>query len=110
VKKPRLETTSTDIMAAAARGVAAACPIIGGLISEAVNQIIPHQKLERVINYLQMLEGDVSRLKDGLNQIEKHLQDNYGIDLFEESLVQASRAVTKERLSRIANLVARSLS
>jgi hypothetical protein len=110
MNKPELETTSTDIVAATARGVAAACPIIGGLISEAVNQIIPHQKLDRVIDYLKMLDEDVSRLKDGLNQVEKHLKDNHGLDLFEESLVQASRAITKERRSKIANLVARTLS
>jgi hypothetical protein len=110
MEKPKLETTSTDIVAAAARGVAAACPIIGGLISEAVNQIIPRQKLDRVIDYLQILEADVSQLKDGLNQVEKHLKDDHGLDLFEESLVQASHAVTKERRSRIANLMAKSLS
>jgi hypothetical protein len=48
MEKPKLKTTSTDIAAAVARGVVSACPVIGGLISEAVNQIILHQKLDRI--------------------------------------------------------------
>lgn len=110
MKKPPLETTHTDIAIAVTRGVVSACPIIGGLIAEAVNQIIPNQKLDRVIDYLQMLDAEVSLLKGDLYQVEKHLKDDYGLNLFEEGLVQASRAVTKERRKRLANLMARSLS
>lgn len=108
--KPTLDSTRTDVAAALARGVVAACPVIGGLIAEAVNQLIPNQKLDRVVDYLQLLDNNIARLDNDLEFVKKHLQDEYALDLFEDSVVQASRAVTEERRRRLANLLARSLS
>lgn len=108
--KPELDTTTTDKLAAAARGIAAACPVFGGLVAEAVNSIIPNQKLDRVIGFLRHLDEKVSILDRDLSRAASRLQDERGLDLLEEGIVQAARALTEERRTHIGNLLARSLT
>lgn len=108
--KPELDSTTSDKLAAAARGIAAACPVIGGLVAEAVNSIIPNQKLDRVIGFLRYLDERVSILDRDLSGAASRLQDERGLDLLEDGIVQAARAVTEERRTRIGNLLARSLT
>jgi len=79
--KPELNTTTADKLAAAARGIAAACPVIGGLVAEAVNSIIPNQKLDRVIGFLRYLDERVSSLDRDLSRAASRLQDERGLDL-----------------------------
>ena len=45
-----------------------------------------------------------------LSGFKANLADKYGLDLLEEGIVQASRALTEERRCRLANLLAKSLS
>ncbi len=108
--KPELDTDTTDLAAAAARGIAGACPVIGGLVAEAVNHVIPNQKLDRVADFLRYLDERVSALDNDLGRVTERLRDKHGLDLLEEGVVQASRALTEERRRRIGNLLARSLT
>ena len=110
MSKPTLETNRTDIVAALARGVASACPIIGGLIAEAVNQIIPNQKLERVIDYLRLLDQKIAAFDEDLGHVADRLRDERGLDLFEDGILQAARAISQERREHLASLLARSLT
>lgn len=108
--KPVLDNTTTDKVAAAVRGLAAACPVVGGLIAEAVNSIIPNQQLDRVVSFLVYLDERVSLLDRDLSRVAPRLQDERGLDVLEDGIVQASRALTEERRRRIGNLLARSLT
>ena len=108
--KPTLETNRTDIVASAARGIAGACPVIGGIVAEAIDYIIPRQKFDRVIEFLKILDQNISELDDKISNLEKNLSKEDGIDLLEEGIVQASRAISEERRNRLANLLSKSLS
>jgi hypothetical protein len=103
MSKPILETNRTDIIAALARGVASACPIIGGLIAEAVNQIIPNQKVERVIDYLRLLDQKIAALNEDFGRVADRLRDERGLDLFEDGILQAARAISQERREHLAS-------
>lgn len=110
MSKPTLETTRTDVVTALARGIAAACPFVGGLIAEAVNQIIPNQKLDRVVEYLRLLDDKIASLDHDLERVAGRLQDEHSLDLFEDGLAQAARALSHERRQHLANLLAKSLT
>lgn len=105
-----LDTTRTDVAAALARGLAGACPFIGGLIAEAVNHLIPNQKLDRVVEWLRLLDAKVQALDSGFARAQERLRCPEGLDLLEDSLVQASRAISDARRKQIANLLAKSLT
>lgn len=108
--KPSLETDRTDIVASVAKGIAGACPIIGGLVSEAIDQLIPNQKLDRVVEFLKILDQNVSQLDTQISNLKNNLSRETGLDLLEDGIVQASRAITEERRNRIANLLSKSFT
>ena len=49
-------------MAALARGVASAVPFAGGLIAEVIDQVIPKQRIDRLVDYLKLLDDTLRRL------------------------------------------------
>jgi len=108
--KPSLQTSSSDIVASALRGLLGACPGIGSALSEAVNFLIPNQKLDRVIEYVKQLDSVVTSIEINLNNFQKNIRIEEGLDILEDGLVQASRATTQERRTRLANLVGRTLT
>ena len=69
--KPSLETNRADIVASVAKGIAGACPIVGGLIAVAINQIIPNQKLDRIIDFLKILDNKISKLDSQMSNLKK---------------------------------------
>lgn len=108
--QPDLETTRTDVAAAVARGVASAVPFIGGLIAEAVNHIIPNQKIDRCVEWLRILDAKVAALDPDLAYVKHRMGSAEGLDLFEDGLNQAARTPFSERREHLANLLATSLT
>jgi hypothetical protein len=105
-----LGTNRRDIAAALARSAAGAMPIVGSLVAEIVDSVIPGQKLDRVIGFLEVLAERVGHMEEKQVVLEQRLRTPEGSDLLEEGIVQASRAVSYERRRRIANLVANGVS
>jgi hypothetical protein len=68
------------------------------------------QRLDRVVDFLRLMEGNFQRRATNLETVKKHLRDEYGIDLLEEGMLQAARAVSEERRRRLANLLTTSFS
>lgn len=108
--KPDLDTDVKDVAASALRGLASCIPNIGGLVAEVVNYIIPGQKLERISDFLKRLDSRVGAIDQNLFRALHRLREEHGLDLFEEGVVQASRALTADRRERIANLLGCSLT
>ena len=110
IENKNLETSRKDLIAAFARGVASAVPFAGGLIAEVIDQIIPKQRIDRLVDYLKLLDDALRRLNADLQMVKDRLYKNEGLDLFEEGVLQASRSISEERRRRLANLLAKSLS
>jgi hypothetical protein len=97
-----------DIVAIVARGGLGMIPVLGPLAAEIVGGIIPNQRLDR-------LEDTVARLEAMLEPDEKRLfeskmNDPEFIDLFEEAMLQSTRALTEERRENIAKLLKRGMT
>ena len=72
-------------------------------MSELIGNLIPNQRIDRLVKYIIELERKLSDLS--AERIRELLQGNECIDLFEEGFVQASRAITDERRTQIASVV-----
>ena len=101
-----LDNNSIDRSVALGKGLAALVPAVGGLIGEAVGQMIPAQRLDRVIDFLRKLDAKLGVLDDALKR-ERVIRD---LDLLEAAVLHATRATSDERRERIACLVANSLT
>lgn len=101
---PVLGTGSGDHVAAILRAVAAAVPLAGGVIAEAVNYTIPSTRMQRVENYLTWLSEKLSGLEEAT--LRERFVSPENIDLLEDGARQAARALSDERVERLARLVA----
>lgn len=102
-----LETNKEDIMSLFVKSIFGIVPF-GSPIGEAITSVIPHQKLERLVDFVQVLNY---KIKNAERKIEEHeLKTEEFTDLLEDALGQASRALSKERLDYIASLLKNSLT
>jgi hypothetical protein len=108
--KTSLSTTSADVVAAAARGVSGAIPWAGGAVGEILSSFIPNQKLERVARFAELLAAQVDAVEAKQALFEARIKTAEGSDLLEEGIVQASRAVSRDRQQRIAAILAAGLT
>lgn len=103
-----LRTNSADIRAALVKGLIGAAPIVGPMISEALSSVIPNQKIDRLITFVQVLDIKVRHLEENFLK-QKMLTEEF-TDLFEDGLNQAARAMSDERRDYIASLLKNSIS
>jgi hypothetical protein len=89
-------------------GIAGFALNISPMLSEVVTSFIPNQKIERVITYLQVLDIKLQHIQEDLR--EQKLKSAEGLDLLQDSMNQASRAVSDERLEYIASLLKNGLT
>ncbi len=105
-----LNTNNLDRLVSVAKGIIGVCPAIGPLASEAIGSLIPNQRLERVVNFVLKLEEYTEKVDSRLNMLETNLKTPEGLDIFEEGLIQASKAVSRERQQQLAVIIAISLT
>ena len=98
-----LKDKTVDYLTALGRSAVGAIPLVGSAFSEVITNFIPGQRIDRIAKYLVALEERVIELEI---DIQEKMQCPENVDLFEEGGYQACRAVTKERLNYIINLVA----
>lgn len=106
-KEISLETNKEDLMALFLKSIFGVVPF-GSPIGESISAIIPHQKLDRLIDFVKILNY---KLKNAERKIEEHeLKTAEFTDLLEDAYLQASRALSKERIEYIASLLKNSLT
>lgn len=98
-----LKSNKADYAAVIAKGTVGAIPYLGGLAAEIIGTLIPNQRIDRIVRFLEKLDlrlGDLEseRVRDKLRQSDV-------IDLMEDSFHQASRALSDERLVYLAALL-----
>ena len=105
---PSLTTNAVDWTAVAAKGGLGAIPVVGSLAAELVGSIIPNQRMDRIVHFLELLEVRVKDLEK--SKLDGRKSDPQFVDIMEDAFFQASRAVSEDRLEHIANVVAKGLS
>ncbi len=102
-------TNKTDLtVSLLVRGAIGSAPFIGPLVSELISNVIPNQRIDRISNLLQILETKLADVEKTL--IETRFCTPGYIDLFEDGLYQAARAIHEERLEHVASILKNGLS
>lgn len=106
--KPELGSTTTDLIASFAKVGAGQLPIVGSLVSEVVGNIIPNQRVDRIAEFVRLLDERVSDVEQSL--LTERFKQPEVVDVLEDAFIQAARATSQERLEHIANIVANGIS
>ncbi len=96
-----LETNKEDIMSLFIKSILGVVPF-GSPIAEIITAVIPHQKQERLREFVHILNYKIKNAERKIE--EQELKTEEFTDLLEDALGQASRALSKERLEYIASL------
>lgn len=107
-EQPKLGNTSTDIVASLAKGTTGMVPVVGSLIAEVVGNVIPNQRVDRIVRFVKLLDARLGNLEQRL--LETKLTHPDAVDILEDAFTQAARATSQDRLDHIANVVANGLS
>jgi hypothetical protein len=99
-----LKASKVDYASIVAKGVAGAIPYAGGMVAEIIGTLIPNQRVDRIIRFLEKLDLRVARLES--EPMKARLRESGTIDLMEDSFYQAARAISDERLVYLAALLA----
>jgi hypothetical protein len=99
-----IENNKTDITVTGLKGLASIIPGIGGIVSELIGQTIPGQRIDRIAEFIKMLNERISRI-----EIQQESINTFFIDIFEDSALQALRALTTQRNEYLANFVTQAI-
>jgi hypothetical protein len=105
---PQLAPQTVDYVAGAVKSVVGAAPFAGSLLVEIAGAVIPNQRMDRIAKFAAELEGRLSRVEQEF--VVSQLDDEHFTDLVEEALRQASRSLSDDRRTQIANVLASSLT
>lgn len=92
-----LENNATDAAVSVAKSVVGIVPGAGPLITEILTTVIPNQRIDRISNFVKELNKRIDEL-----EMEQLKNNQYFVDLFEDGVIMASRALTEERNRYIA--------
>ncbi|AIE86041.1 hypothetical protein [Fimbriimonas ginsengisoli] len=101
-------TNGADVTAIAVKGALGAIPFAGNLLAEIAGNLIPGQRLDRLIKFAEALEARLQETEKKL--FEARAKTEEGADLVEDALTQAARSLTDDRRARIAELLKNGLT
>lgn len=110
-----LADAASDKLALTARVVGAGAALLGSgagivapIVGEIISHVIPGQRADRIQRFLATLEAKLEELDQRL--LEQEAQNERFVDVLEDGLHQAARALSQERLDYITSLIKNSLS
>lgn len=99
-----LKSNKADHAALIAKGTVGAIPYLGGIAAEIIGTLIPNQRIDRIVRFLEKLDLRLGDLES--ERVKAKLRQSNVIDLVEDSFHQAARALSDERLIYLAALLA----
>jgi hypothetical protein len=105
-----LSLANRDRIASGLRGLVGVVPFFGNALAEVVDFIIPGQRLDRLVDFVKVLNSRIATLAREMSDIKERLETPEGADLLEDSFIMAARSLSSGRRRAIANLLAKSLS
>jgi len=112
-----LDHNHIDTSVSLLKSIVALAPHFGTAFAEIVGMTIPHQRMDRFKVYILNLDKElherldlVEEVQVGLLQITNILCEPRNADFIEQGAIQASRALSEERIKYIANCVADGIS
>lgn len=107
-KRINLNENNVDMATSLTKGIVGMVPVMGSIMAEVVGMIIPNQRIDRIAKYIELLEKKLEGIDQDILKLK--IQDEYFIDLLEDSMLLASRAITEERKDYIATIIKNSIT
>ena len=108
MRKSSLEKKKSDFVASMARVGLGAVPFAGSLLSEVATNLIPNQRMDRLVNFAKKLEEKFKKLKKSFIRLQ--LTNENFVDILEKGMMQAAKSLNEERREYIASVIANGLS
>ena len=103
-----MNITKSDLATALARGSVGAIPIVGSLASEVLGLVIPNRRLDRIEALLNELSQQLGNRS--ADDVQARFNSPEFADVLEDAIGQSARALSQERIHRIAALLKNSLT
>ena len=103
-----IDVKKKDVVASVLKGYLSGLPILGPMIAEMIDDLIPNQRIDRIASLLKALESKID--PEEKEKIEARMLKEKSIDLMEDGFLQAVRALSEERIEHIASLLKNSLT
>lgn len=103
-----MDINKNDIAVIIGKAALGAIPYLGPLASEIIGNLIPNQRIDRIVSLLKTLESKIDEKER--TKVEKRMLEEKSIDLMEDGFIQAARALSEERIEHIASLLKNSLT
>jgi hypothetical protein len=95
-KEIDLESNKSDAVAIGVKSILGIVPF-GSLISEIATTVIPNQRTERIVLFVEVLNEKLKYLNKEV--VELKTKSEEFADLLQDGFIQASRALSRERLN-----------
>ena len=82
-------------------------PIVGQALAEVITELVPNQRVERVEKYLLYLSEEIDSLK--VENVDAVMKRPENVDLIEDGVYQAIRALSDERKRYLVRAVAQGI-
>ncbi|MCY3724907.1 MAG: hypothetical protein OXG97_22040 [Candidatus Poribacteria bacterium] len=103
-----IDVKKKDVVASVLKGYLSGLPILGPMIAEMIDDLIPNQRIDRIASLLKALESKIDPKEQA--KVEARMLEEKSIDLMEDGFLQAARALSEERIDYIASLLKNSLT
>src|SRR5688572_12945703 len=85
---PTLGSTNADRIALVLKGAAGTIPVVGGAIAELVGSIIPGQRMDRLVDFVERLGRKLAHVERDV--LDARMRQEEFTDLLEDGLLQAA--------------------
>lgn len=99
-----MQTNATDYTTSLLKSVFGAIPIVGPAAQELLGIIIPNQRMERVVRFVEALGKELEELKEDVDSLNEKLADEKYSSLFYKACVGSADAYSNERIEYIKNI------
>ena len=103
-----LDVKEKDVVASVLKGYLGSLPVLGPIVAEMIDNLIPNQRIDRITSLLKSLESKIDPEEKA--KVEAKMLEEKSIDLMEDGFLQAARALSEERIDYIASLLKNSLT
>ncbi len=98
-EKNELDVKRNDRIASVLKATLGAIPFLGLLAVEIVENVVPNQRVERIVSFVKVLASKID--PDVKAKVEARMLEEKSIDLMEDGFLQAARALSEERIEYI---------
>lgn len=102
-----LDTNNSDRLVSCLKALGGLVPC-GSVLTEVIEKLIPNQRIDRISKYLEELNRRLNNIE--MKQLKDRFTENEFLDLFEDSCINATRALGEERLKYLASILVNSIA